>query len=48
MDLNPTGRVYFFDHNTETTTWDDPRPPKSSDVNVPSYDGRTTTQHDNE
>jgi hypothetical protein len=27
--------VYFIDHNTKTTTWDDPRLPSSLDANVP-------------
>jgi E3 ubiquitin-protein ligase NEDD4 len=29
--------VYFVDHNTKTTTWDDPRLPSSLDANVPQY-----------
>ena len=29
MRLTNTGRVYFVDHNTRTTTWDDPRLPSS-------------------
>ena len=29
MRLTHTGRVYFVDHNTKTTTWDDPRLPSS-------------------
>jgi len=32
-----TARVYFVDHNTKTTTWDDPRLPSSLDQNVPQY-----------
>ncbi|KAF7723562.1 E3 ubiquitin-protein ligase pub1 [Apophysomyces ossiformis] len=37
MRLTSTGRVYFVDHNTKTTTWDDPRLPSSLDQNVPQY-----------
>ncbi|KAH8101291.1 ubiquitin-protein ligase [Cristinia sonorae] len=37
MRLNPNGRFYFVDHNTKTTTWDDPRLPSSLDANVPQY-----------
>ncbi|KAL0092500.1 E3 ubiquitin-protein ligase RSP5 [Phycomyces blakesleeanus] len=37
MRLTNTGRVYFVDHNTKTTTWDDPRLPSSLDQNVPQY-----------
>jgi len=36
MRLTNTARVYFVDHNTKTTTWDDPRLPSSLDQNVPS------------
>jgi E3 ubiquitin-protein ligase NEDD4 len=35
MRLKETGRVYFVDHNTKTTTWDDPRVMSSLDANVP-------------
>jgi E3 ubiquitin-protein ligase NEDD4 len=35
--LTSTARVYFVDHNTRTTTWDDPRLPSSLDANVPQY-----------
>jgi E3 ubiquitin-protein ligase NEDD4 len=35
--LTSTARVYFVDHNTKTTTWDDPRLPSSLDANVPQY-----------
>ena len=31
MRLTSTARVYFVDHNTKTTTWDDPRLPSSLD-----------------
>ena len=37
MRLTSTARVYFVDHNTKTTTWDDPRMPSSLDANVPQY-----------
>ncbi|KAG5461051.1 MAG: LOW QUALITY PROTEIN: hypothetical protein BJ554DRAFT_6819 [Olpidium bornovanus] len=37
MRLTKMGRVYFVDHNTKTTTWDDPRLPSSLDINVPQY-----------
>lgn len=37
MRLTATARVYFVDHNTKTTTWDDPRLPSSLDANVPQY-----------
>ena len=37
MRLTNTARVYFVDHNTKTTTWDDPRLPSSLDLNVPQY-----------
>ena len=37
MRLTNTARVYFVDHNTKTTTWDDPRLPSSLDQNVPHY-----------
>ncbi|KAI6039009.1 hypothetical protein EDC04DRAFT_2568944, partial [Pisolithus marmoratus] len=37
MSLTPTAGVYFVDHNTKTTTWDDPRLPSSLDANVPQY-----------
>ncbi|KAJ1922147.1 hypothetical protein H4219_000009 [Mycoemilia scoparia] len=37
MRLTNQGRVYFVDHNTKTTTWDDPRLPSNLDQNVPQY-----------
>lgn len=37
MRLTSTARVYFVDHNTKTTTWDDPRLPSSLDQGVPQY-----------
>ena len=37
MRLTSTGRVYFVDHNTRTTAWDDPRLPPNLDDNAPQY-----------
>ena len=37
MRMTNTGRIYFVDHNTKITTWDDPRLPSSVDQNVPQY-----------
>jgi len=37
MRLTSTGRVYFVDHNTRTTSWDDPRLPTNVDDNAPQY-----------
>lgn len=37
MRLTSTGRVYFVDHNTRTTSWDDPRIPSNVDDNAPQY-----------
>ncbi|CAE6507946.1 unnamed protein product [Rhizoctonia solani] len=37
MRLTSTARVYFVDHNTKTTTWDDPRLPSTLDAGVPQY-----------
>ncbi|KIY45606.1 HECT-domain-containing protein [Fistulina hepatica ATCC 64428] len=37
MRLTSTGRVYFVDHNTRTTAWDDPRLPSTNDENAPQY-----------
>ncbi|KAG5648371.1 hypothetical protein DXG03_004943 [Asterophora parasitica] len=37
MRLTSTGRVYFVDHNTRTTSWDDPRLPGHVDDNAPQY-----------
>ncbi|KIL68638.1 hypothetical protein M378DRAFT_100385 [Amanita muscaria Koide BX008] len=37
MRLTSTARVYFVDHNTKTTTWDDPRLPSTLEANVPQY-----------
>jgi E3 ubiquitin-protein ligase NEDD4 len=35
--MTQTARVYFVDHNTKTTTWDDPRLPSRLDASVPQY-----------
>lgn len=41
MRLTSTARVYFVDHNTKTTTWDDPRLPSSLDqVSFEGAEGR--------
>ncbi|KAJ7288274.1 hypothetical protein C8J57DRAFT_1279672 [Mycena rebaudengoi] len=37
MRLTSTGRVYFVDHNTKTTAWDDPRVPTHLDDSAPQY-----------
>ncbi|KAJ7675766.1 hypothetical protein DFH06DRAFT_1292026 [Mycena polygramma] len=37
MRLTSTGRVYFVDHNTKTTAWDDPRAPTNLDDSAPQY-----------
>jgi hypothetical protein len=37
MHLTSTWRIYFVDHNTKTTTWNDPRLPSSLDANVPQH-----------
>ncbi|KAF8895481.1 hypothetical protein BD779DRAFT_1499760 [Infundibulicybe gibba] len=37
MRLTSTGRVYFVDHNTRTTSWDDPRLPTHVDDGAPQY-----------
>ena len=37
MRLTSTSRVYFVDHNTRTTTWDDPRLPTNLDSSAPQY-----------
>ena len=36
-----TGRAYFVDHNTRTTTWDDPRAPKPT-FSSPQSDNSAT------
>ena len=40
MRLTPTKRLYFIDHNTNTTTWDDPRLPSLPDANTPQPEYR--------
>lgn len=37
MRLHADGRLYFVDHNTHATTWDDPRLPSSVSADVPQY-----------
>lgn len=37
MRVHSDNRVYFVDHITHCTTWDDPRLPSSVDANVPEY-----------
>jgi E3 ubiquitin-protein ligase NEDD4 len=37
LRLTSTARVYFVDHNTKLTTWDDPRLASPLDANVPQY-----------
>jgi len=35
--MTSTRRIYFVDHNTRTTTWDDPRLPSAVDADAPQY-----------
>ncbi|KAG8804185.1 hypothetical protein FRC16_000125 [Serendipita sp. 398] len=35
--LTPQGKIYFVDHNTKTTTWEDPRMPSLLGDDVPQY-----------
>ncbi|KAJ3194084.1 hypothetical protein HK101_003549 [Irineochytrium annulatum] len=37
MRITNTNRIYFVDHNSKITTWDDPRLPSSVDNGVPQY-----------
>ncbi|KAI9326055.1 hypothetical protein DFJ73DRAFT_767125 [Zopfochytrium polystomum] len=37
MRITNNNRVYFVDHNSKITTWDDPRLPSTMDANVPQY-----------
>ena len=37
MRMTSTQRIYFVDHNTRTTTWDDPRLPSAVDADAPQY-----------
>jgi E3 ubiquitin-protein ligase NEDD4 len=32
-----SGRIYYVDHNAQTTTWDDPRLPTSIELTLPKY-----------
>lgn len=35
--VHADGRIYYVDHNTQSTTWDDPRLPSSVGADVPQY-----------
>ncbi len=35
--MTATRRIYFADHNTRTTTWDDQRPPPTVDADASQY-----------
>jgi len=37
MRMTSTRRIYFGNHNTRTTTWDDPRLPSTVDANASQY-----------
>lgn len=37
MRLTLTGKVYYVDHNTKTTTWSDPRLIDAADAAIPQY-----------
>ncbi|TPX39610.1 hypothetical protein SeMB42_g06302 [Synchytrium endobioticum] len=37
MRMMPHGRTYFVDHNTKSTSWDDPRLPSSLEQDAPKY-----------
>ncbi|KAK7685350.1 hypothetical protein QCA50_011714 [Cerrena zonata] len=37
MRITAAGRIYFVDHNTKTTSWDDPRVPSALSASVPQY-----------
>lgn len=37
MRVTNTGRIYFVDHTSKITTWDDPRLPSAVDQSVPQY-----------
>jgi E3 ubiquitin-protein ligase NEDD4 len=37
MRTTETGRAYFIDHATKTTTWQDPRLPDANDPAIPQY-----------
>jgi hypothetical protein len=43
MRVDDKGRIYYIDHNTETTTWTDPRlfPPVYTNIAVPIQSGNT-------
>ena len=37
MRMSSSGRLYYVDHNTQKTTWDDPRLPSVPDADAPQY-----------
>lgn len=37
MREHNNGQIYFVDHNTHSTTWDDPRLPSAADATCPEY-----------
>lgn len=37
MRMTSTARLYYVDHNTQKTTWDDPRLPSALDADAPQY-----------
>ena len=37
MRITSTSRIYFVDHNTKTTSWEDPRVPSALGADVPQY-----------
>ncbi|EPQ55532.1 HECT-domain-containing protein [Gloeophyllum trabeum ATCC 11539] len=37
MRMTSVGRIYFVDHNTRTTTWEDPRLPSEPGADAPQY-----------
>lgn len=37
MRMSSSGRLYYIDHNTRQTTWDDPRLPSAPDADAPQY-----------
>lgn len=37
MKMTPQGKIYFVDHNTRTTTWEDPRLPSELADDVPQF-----------
>lgn len=37
MRMTSRGRLYYVDHNSQKTTWDDPRLPSTLDADAPQY-----------